>query len=61
MSDRKVRLVLEGREGGEHEVKTGVPQGTQVAPILFTEAGTFICGQCGMVGVLWYKTCIEIA
>jgi len=36
MSDRKVRLVLEGREGEEHEVETGVPQGLPVAPILFT-------------------------
>jgi len=45
-------------------VETGVPQGSPVAPILFTgylsgcsttwkahaQAGTFICGQCGMVG-----------
>jgi len=36
MSDRKVKLVLEGREGEEHEVETGVPQGSPVAPILFT-------------------------
>jgi len=36
MSDRKVRLVLEGREGEEHEVETGVSQGSPVAPILFT-------------------------
>jgi len=36
MSDRKVRLVLEGREGEEHEVETGVPQGSPVAPILLT-------------------------
>jgi len=36
MSDRKVKLVLEGREGGEHKVETGVPQGPPVAPILFT-------------------------
>jgi len=36
MSDRKVRLMLEGREGEEHEVETGVPQGSPVAPILFT-------------------------
>jgi len=33
MSDRKV---LEGKEGEEHEVETGVPQGSPVAPILFT-------------------------
>ena len=35
MSDRKVRLVLDGREK-EHEVETGAPQGSPVAPILFT-------------------------
>jgi len=36
MSDRKVRLVLEGKEGEEYKVETGVPQGSPVAPILFT-------------------------
>jgi len=36
MSGRKVKLVLEGREGEEYEVETGVPQGSPVAPILFT-------------------------
>jgi len=36
MSDRRVKLVLEGREGGEHGVETGIPQGSPVAPILFT-------------------------
>jgi len=36
MSDRKVKLVLEGKEGEEYEVETGVPQGSPVAPILFT-------------------------
>jgi len=34
--DRKAKLVLEGREGEEHEVETGLPQGSPVAPILFT-------------------------
>ena len=64
MSDRRVKLVLEGRDGGEHEVETGVPQGSPVAPILFTaylsgvfdhveEACPGIHGallRCGMVG-----------
>ena len=36
MSDRQVKLVLEGREGAGHEVETGVPQGSPAAPILFT-------------------------
>ena len=36
MSDRKVKLVLEGREGEEYGVETGVPQESPVAPILFT-------------------------
>jgi len=35
MSDLRVKLVLEGREGEEHEVETGVPQGSPVALILF--------------------------
>ena len=35
-SGRKVKLVLEGREGEEYEVETGVPQGSPVAPIPFT-------------------------
>ena len=35
MSDRRVRLVQEGREGEEHEVETGVSQGPPIAPILF--------------------------
>ena len=46
MSDRKVRLVLEGREEKSmHEVETGVPQGSPVAPILFTAylSGVFDC------------------
>jgi len=36
VSDRKVRLVLNGQEGSEHEVETGIPQGSPVSPILFT-------------------------
>jgi len=35
MSDRRVKLMLEGRGGEDHEVETGVPQGSPVAPILF--------------------------
>ena len=31
MSGRKVRLVLEGKEGEEHKVETGVPQESPVA------------------------------
>jgi len=36
MSQRKVRLVLNGQEGEAHEVDTGIPQGSPVSPILFT-------------------------
>ena len=36
VSERKVRLVLNGQEGGDHEVDTGIPQGSPVSPILFT-------------------------
>jgi len=36
VSDRKVRLVLNGQEGSDHEVETGIPQGSPVYPILFT-------------------------
>ena len=33
---RRVRLVLNGQEGIDHEVDTGIPQGSPVSPILFT-------------------------
>ena len=36
MRDRKVRLVLNGQEGTDHDVDTGIPQGSQVSPTLFT-------------------------
>jgi len=35
MRNPKVRLVLDGMEGKAHEVDTGIPQGSPVAPILF--------------------------
>jgi len=57
MGDRRVRLVLERRDGEEHEVETGVPQGPPVAPILFTAyfSGVFnveMCPGCGRRGVV---------
>jgi len=41
MSDRQVRLVLDGRTGEERQVDTGIPQGSPVAPILFV---TYLSG-----------------
>jgi hypothetical protein len=35
MSDRRVRLVLDGEVGEPNPVDTGVPQGSPAAPILF--------------------------
>jgi len=35
MTERRVRLVLDGKEGEAHEVQTDIPQGSPVAPILF--------------------------
>ena len=35
MSERKVRLVTNGQEGGDHNINTGVPQGSPISPILF--------------------------
>jgi len=35
MSDRRVKLVLDGEVGEENPVDTGVPQGSPAAPILF--------------------------
>jgi len=41
MSDRRVKLVLDGETGEEHPVDTGVPQGSPAAPILFV---TYLSG-----------------
>jgi len=35
MTGKRVRLVLDGKEGEAHEVQTGIPQGSPAAPILF--------------------------
>jgi len=41
MSDRRVKLVLDGETGDENPVDTGVPQGSPAAPILFA---TYLSG-----------------
>ena len=41
MSDRQVKLVLDGKVGEANPVDTGIPQGSPVAPILFT---TYLSG-----------------
>jgi hypothetical protein len=41
MSERRVRLVLDGEEGAVRRVETGIPQGSPVAPILFV---TYLSG-----------------
>jgi len=41
MSDRQVKLVLDGKTGEANPVDTGIPQGSPVAPILFT---TYLSG-----------------
>jgi len=41
MSDRQVKLVLDGKTGKANPVDTGIPQGSPVAPILFT---TYLSG-----------------
>jgi len=46
VSSRTVRLVLNGQEGGDHEVDAGIPQGSPVSPILFT---VYISGLFGYV------------
>jgi hypothetical protein len=35
MADRRVRMVVDGQEGDEMAVSTGLPQGSPVSPILF--------------------------
>ena len=46
MSDRQVKLVLDGKVGEANPVDTGIPQGSPVAPILFT---TYLSGIFGKV------------
>jgi len=41
ISDRQVKLVLDGKTGEVNPVDTGIPQGSPVAPILFT---TYLSG-----------------
>ena len=41
MSDRQVKLVLDGKTGEASPVDTGIPQGSPVAPVLFT---TYLLG-----------------
>ena len=35
MTDRNVRIVIDGTEGQDRAVETGIPQGSPVSPILF--------------------------
>jgi hypothetical protein len=35
MADRRVRMVVDGQEGEEMEVTTGLPQGSPVSPVVF--------------------------
>jgi hypothetical protein len=41
MTDRQVKIVLDGDTGQAHAVDTGMPQGSPVAPILFV---TYLSG-----------------
>jgi hypothetical protein len=41
MTDRQVKIVLDGETGQVHPVDTGIPQGSPVAPILFV---TYLSG-----------------
>ena len=41
MSDRQVKLVLDGKVGESHPVDTGIPQGSPATPILFV---TYLSG-----------------
>jgi hypothetical protein len=57
MSERRVRLILDGEEGDVHRVETGIPQGSPVAPILFITylSGIFeeVEGSCEGKGLLF--------
>jgi len=46
VSDRTVQLVLNGQEGPDHEVSTGIPQGSPVSPVLFN---VYLSGLFGSV------------
>jgi len=46
MSDRQVKLVLDGKTGEASPVDTGIPQGSPAAPILFV---TYLSGIFGEV------------
>jgi hypothetical protein len=46
MRDRRVRMVVDGQEGDEMQVTTGLPQGSPVSPILFA---VYIAGVHGAV------------
>lgn len=35
LSNKKIMLVIDGHENNEREIKTGIPQGSRVSPILF--------------------------
>jgi len=43
-ADRNVRIVIDGTEGQDRAVETGIPQGSPVPPILFA---VYISGSLG--------------
>ena len=53
MTDRRVKLVLDGETGESHPVDTGVPQGSPAAPILFVTylSGIFEAVEKAVTGV----------
>ena len=63
MQDRRVRMVIDGREEEEIEVVTGLPQGSSVSPLLFNiyisgvhevcEAGGLVRGLSFVDDVTW--------